>query len=74
MRLRHFSLGDGDDRGDARLRGQKIVIVLVELAGVEVKTNMEDAPLRMIEEAEVHLVHILLGSRHDLREAVNQGY
>ncbi len=45
MRLWHLSLCNGDDRGDTRLRGQKIVIVLIELAGVKVKTNVEDAPL-----------------------------
>ncbi|MDP2966597.1 MAG: hypothetical protein Q8N39_11295 [Pelolinea sp.] len=72
MRLWHFSLCDGDDRGDTRLRGQKIVIVVIELVGVEVKTNVEDAPLQLIEEVEVHLAHILLGSRHNLCESSYQ--
>ena len=61
MLLGYLTPRDGDERGNARLGSQQIIEVVIQLTRINVKTDVENTPLRMIQEAEVHLAQICFG-------------
>ena len=55
MALRHLVLGDGHEAGDARFRGEQVVIVGIQTAAGQIIANVENLPLGVKQEAKIHL-------------------
>ena len=52
--LRHIAACDGDQAGDARFRSHQVVVIGIELAGLDVVANVKDMSLRIVQEAKGH--------------------
>ena len=52
--LRHIAACDGDQAGDARFRSHQVVVIGIELTGLNVVANVKDMPLRIVQEAKGH--------------------
>ena len=72
----HVALGDGDETAEAGFGGEEIVEGRVEparpIAIGESEADREDPPVAIEEEAEVHVLHELLGAIGELQQAVSE--
>ena len=69
---RCVALGDRKQAGQARFRGQQIIVMGVEPVGCDVVADVEQSKVLVVQQAEIHREGQVLGPHSDLDERDTQ--